>query len=253
MTGTPWPAPRELSRAMNLRPRNVVPSWLLGLRRISLGFARPMAASRASAVSSPLQTSARPPMRSSRASVTSEQSCISVAPSGTAPPGLQSTPIGTSKRTRSRSAAAAVSCSSKTTASMLFQSFWMSPSFRSRRPKRSQRPASSSGAISAHVAAERTEPSTFRGTSSGKSHFRRLNWPSRRPLFSSKASTPLPCADSATPRKALHGLASYSGSSVSDTRMVSPMPSSSSAPMPTADLMRPSAPPPASVTPRCKG
>ena len=46
---------------------------------------------------------------------------------------------------------------------------------------------------------------------------------------------------------------SHSGSSLSDTRMVSPMPSVSKAPMPTALLMRPSSPSPASVTPRCKG
>ena len=46
---------------------------------------------------------------------------------------------------------------------------------------------------------------------------------------------------------------SHSGSSESETRMVSPMPSVSSAPMPTADLMRPSSPSPASVTPRCRG
>ena len=46
---------------------------------------------------------------------------------------------------------------------------------------------------------------------------------------------------------------SHSGSSLSDTRMVSPMPSVSRAPMPTADLMRPSSPSPASVTPKCSG
>jgi len=44
-----------------------------------------------------------------------------------------------------------------------------------------------------------------------------------------------------------------SGASVNETRMVSPSPSSSKAPMPTALLMRPSSPSPASVTPRWKG
>ena len=46
---------------------------------------------------------------------------------------------------------------------------------------------------------------------------------------------------------------SASGSSDSETRMVSPMPSVSRAPMPTALLMRPSSPSPASVTPRWRG
>ena len=46
---------------------------------------------------------------------------------------------------------------------------------------------------------------------------------------------------------------SASGASVKETRMVSPRPSSKSAPIPTADLMRPSSPSPASVTPKCKG
>jgi len=46
---------------------------------------------------------------------------------------------------------------------------------------------------------------------------------------------------------------SASGGSVSDTRMVSPMPSSSRAPMPVAPLARPSSPSPASVTPRWSG
>ena len=40
---------------------------------------------------------------------------------------------------------------------------------------------------------------------------------------------------------------------VRDTRMVSPMPSASSAPMPTADLTMPSLGVPASVTPRWSG
>ena len=43
---------------------------------------------------------------------------------------------------------------------------------------------------------------------------------------------------------------SNSGSSVSDTLNVSPRPSSSKAPIPTADLILPSSPSPASVTPR---
>ena len=46
---------------------------------------------------------------------------------------------------------------------------------------------------------------------------------------------------------------SHSGSSESDTRMVSPMPSVSNAPIPKALLIRPSSPSPASVTPRCSG
>jgi hypothetical protein len=51
----------------------------------------------------------------------------------------------------------------------------------------------------------------------------------------------------------LHGAYSRSGSSVSETRIVSPSPSLSSPPMPMADFMRPSSPSPASVTPRCSG
>ena len=46
---------------------------------------------------------------------------------------------------------------------------------------------------------------------------------------------------------------SSTGSSVSETRIVSPIPSSSRAPMPMADLIRPSSPSPASVTPRWNG
>ena len=46
---------------------------------------------------------------------------------------------------------------------------------------------------------------------------------------------------------------SYTLSSVSETRIVSPSPSSSSEPMPIALLMRPSSPSPASVTPRWSG
>ena len=45
----------------------------------------------------------------------------------------------------------------------------------------------------------------------------------------------------------------YSGSSVSDTRMVSPTPSASRPPMPAADLIVPMYSVPASVTPRWSG
>ncbi|MNR54734.1 hypothetical protein D3C85_1749690 [compost metagenome] len=53
--------------------------------------------------------------------------------------------------------------------------------------------------------------------------------------------------------KAIATGASFSGSSVKDTRTVSPNPSSNNVPIPTADLTRPSSPSPASVTPKCKG
>ena len=46
---------------------------------------------------------------------------------------------------------------------------------------------------------------------------------------------------------------SASGSSVKLTLIVSPNPSSKSAPIPTADLILPSSPSPASVTPKCNG
>ena len=46
----------------------------------------------------------------------------------------------------------------------------------------------------------------------------------------------------------LQGSISNSGSSVSETRMVSPRPSIRRDPMPMADFMRPSSPSPASVT-----
>ena len=46
---------------------------------------------------------------------------------------------------------------------------------------------------------------------------------------------------------------SSTGSDAKETRKVSPMPSSSKAPIPTADLTVPDLKPPASVTPRCKG
>lgn len=56
-----------------------------------------------------------------------------------------------------------------------------------------------------------------------------------------------------TSARSAQGLSSYSGSSVKETRIVSPRPSMSSAPMPIALFIRPSSPSPASVTPRCKG
>ena len=46
---------------------------------------------------------------------------------------------------------------------------------------------------------------------------------------------------------------SLTGSAVIDTRMVSPMPSSNSAPIPAADLISPIRSVPASVTPKCSG
>mmetsp|Transcript_31490 Transcript_31490/g.75224 ORF Transcript_31490/g.75224 Transcript_31490/m.75224 type:complete len:365 (-) Transcript_31490:980-2074(-) len=58
---------------------------------------------------------------------------------------------------------------------------------------------------------------------------------------------------SAISLRRLHGLYSNSGSSVSETRTVSPSPSARSVPMPTADFIRPSSPSPASVTPRWRG
>mmetsp|Transcript_13250 Transcript_13250/g.28004 ORF Transcript_13250/g.28004 Transcript_13250/m.28004 type:complete len:255 (-) Transcript_13250:676-1440(-) len=69
------------------------------------------------------------------------------------------------------------------------------------------------------------------------------------------ASVPMPLSLASVPISASreHGSISNSGSSVSDTRIVSPNPSSRSAPMPMALFMRPSSPSPASVTPRCSG
>ena len=46
---------------------------------------------------------------------------------------------------------------------------------------------------------------------------------------------------------------SLTGSAVSDTRMVSPIPRSRSEPIPMADFITPICSVPASVTPRCKG
>jgi hypothetical protein len=48
-------------------------------------------------------------------------------------------------------------------------------------------------------------------------------------------------------------LTSSTGSSVSETRMVSPIPSDRSVPIPTADFTPPAGIGPASVTPRCSG
>ena len=48
-------------------------------------------------------------------------------------------------------------------------------------------------------------------------------------------------------------MTSSTGSAVSETRIVSPIPSTSSAPMPTALLIEPENGVPASVTPRCSG
>ena len=56
-----------------------------------------------------------------------------------------------------------------------------------------------------------------------------------------------------TSASSAHGISSYSGSSVKETRMVSPRPSSRRAPMPMALFILPSSPSPASVTPRCNG
>mmetsp|Transcript_62111 Transcript_62111/g.134845 ORF Transcript_62111/g.134845 Transcript_62111/m.134845 type:complete len:254 (+) Transcript_62111:815-1576(+) len=237
----------------NLLPRKVTPSRLFGLSKISLGSALLIALSTTSWDSSPEKSRAWPPTLCSRGPSTEAASCRRVAPSGTLSPGRQITPSGTSRRSFSWVAAAAEMSPSTTTTSTLFQSFWTSPSFLRRRPKRSHRPCRSSDSSSEGVARARTEPSIFSGTSMGKLQSRLENWPSRRVPRSSKGSTPLPSAISATRLRAAQGLTSNSGSSVNETRIVSPMPSKSKAPIPTADLMRPSAPPPASVTPRCKG
>ena len=59
--------------------------------------------------------------------------------------------------------------------------------------------------------------------------------------------------DSAISERRLHGSYSNSGSSVRDTRTVSPSPSARMVPIPTALFIRPSSPSPASVTPRWRG
>mmetsp|Transcript_43718 Transcript_43718/g.98633 ORF Transcript_43718/g.98633 Transcript_43718/m.98633 type:complete len:254 (+) Transcript_43718:523-1284(+) len=253
MAGTALAESTEVIMDMNLRAKKVKPSWLEGLRMTSRGFASLKAFSTVSRGSSPVKRSACPPICSSRAASTAAASWSSVAPSGTPAAGRHSTPTGTCRRTSRFLSTGALTSPSTTTASMLFQSFCTSPSSLRRSPSLSQRPASSKPASSSGLRTVRTEPSALSGTSSGKSHFLREKIPSRRPLFSSKAGTPLPTARSATCRRATQGFASYSGSSVRETRIVSPMPSRSRAPMPTADLIRPSAPPPASVTPRCRG
>eukprot|EP00967_Tisochrysis_lutea_P141325 scaffold259544_cov26-Tisochrysis_lutea.AAC.3 len=71
--------------------------------------------------------------------------------------------------------------------------------------------------------------------------------------LASQRSMPCSWAGKCTSARRLQGANSYSGSSVSETRMVSPRPSAKSAPMPMADFMRPSSPSPASVTPRWSG
>mmetsp|Transcript_122498 Transcript_122498/g.346401 ORF Transcript_122498/g.346401 Transcript_122498/m.346401 type:complete len:325 (-) Transcript_122498:976-1950(-) len=241
--------------AKNFRARNVAPSVVSGRRRRNLGDAFSTAARSSSVDSMPEQINAWPPSRCSRGDPTSLALCSSVTPSGL-PSGLgrQSTPTGASNNAFKLSAHVAAEMGPSTTmASTLFQSFCTSPSCRKRRPSLSHKAAVSRPSNSSACIEARTEPSTFRGTSSGKSHFLRPKWPSRRPFGSSKGSTPLPKAVCATSRSAMHGFASNSGSSVNETRIVSPRPSRRSAPMPTADLMRPSEPPPASVTPKCIG
>mmetsp|Transcript_2611 Transcript_2611/g.7431 ORF Transcript_2611/g.7431 Transcript_2611/m.7431 type:complete len:254 (+) Transcript_2611:677-1438(+) len=253
MQGMPSVTSKDRSIVKKRRPKYVTPSWLLGFKKTNLGFAIWNTLLICSSLSSPVKMTAWPPRRSGTAAVTAAASWRKVTPSGTLAAGLQTTPAGTWSRILMFSIALSESAPSTTTASVLFQSFWTSPSARRRRPSRAQRVLVSRLPSSSALMADSTEPSAFSGTSSGKVHSRRATGPSRRPFFSSKDSTPLPTAASAAARRALQGPASNSGSSVRDTRMVSPRPSSSSAPMPTADLMRPSAPPPASVTPRCRG
>ena len=72
----------------------------------------------------------------------------------------------------------------------------------------------------------------------------------RSPPIASPASTRPGAARSAMPRATG---TSRTGSSVSETRIVSPSPSSRSEPIPMALLMRPSSASPASVTPTWKG
>ena len=114
---------------------------------------------------------------------------------------------------------------------------------------------------SATETAESTEPSRcssgLKSTASpsrcsGSLPTRRVNTRVSR-WRSSNDGTPLPSA--AAPRRSsvLAGAISRSGSSVSETRSVSPSPSISSDPMPIADFILPSSPSPASVTPRCSG
>mmetsp|Transcript_53698 Transcript_53698/g.139869 ORF Transcript_53698/g.139869 Transcript_53698/m.139869 type:complete len:248 (+) Transcript_53698:696-1439(+) len=240
----------------NLRPTNVTPSWLSGRSISSRGTAFSRALDITSADSVPVNTSAWPPMRCGSAgpAAAASASRSSVTPSGRLSPGRQSTPTGVFSSNFTFSAASPETSPSTTTQSTLLKSFWMSPSARSLRLNRSQSASFVSPARSSARMDVNTEPSSLRGTSTGNSHLRREKTPSRRAFCSSKGSlTPLPSAVSATERSDTQGFASYSGSSVSETRIVSPRPSIRSVPMPAADLMRPSEPPPASVTPRCRG
>mmetsp|Transcript_105233 Transcript_105233/g.297816 ORF Transcript_105233/g.297816 Transcript_105233/m.297816 type:complete len:357 (-) Transcript_105233:26-1096(-) len=251
-TGRRLVASIELSTEKKRRPRNATPSWLAGLNRMRRGSAFSTARSITSADSSPEKVRAWPPSRNGSGPSTAAPGWRMVTPSGAWPPAGASTPTGTSRRSLRLGRSSSVRASSTTTASALFQSFCTSPSARRRRPKRLHRFALSSWRSSWVPIRVKTEPSWFRGTSTGYSHLR-LKKPSLRAATSSNAGTPLSTAASATERSVAVGCASYSGSSVRDTRIVSPIPSSSSAPIPTADLMRPSGPPPASVTPRCSG
>jgi hypothetical protein len=61
------------------------------------------------------------------------------------------------------------------------------------------------------------------------------------------------CLSSSALRMANPARTSSTGSAVSETRIVSPIPSDKSVPIPTADRMTPSDIVPASVTPRCSG
>mmetsp|Transcript_4919 Transcript_4919/g.11926 ORF Transcript_4919/g.11926 Transcript_4919/m.11926 type:complete len:220 (+) Transcript_4919:913-1572(+) len=116
---------------------------------------------------------------------------------------------------------------------------------------------------SSRVTADMTVPSRWRrprkSTSSvslcsGSTPLRRSNRAKLR-FVSSNSGTPIFCSMALVPRSArrLQGSISSSGSSVRETRMVSPSPSRRRLPMPIADFMRPSSPSPASVTPRCIG
>mmetsp|Transcript_9005 Transcript_9005/g.26903 ORF Transcript_9005/g.26903 Transcript_9005/m.26903 type:complete len:362 (-) Transcript_9005:700-1785(-) len=254
ITGTVFGKPVDDNTPKNFRARNVTPCWLCGCSSTKRGSTNFIALRISSARSSPLKSSAWPPRRCCGGSRNSPGSRSSVAPAGACSPGRQTTPTGTSSSRRAFSADAAVSWPSMTTASTLFQSFCTSPSARKWSPKRSQSSRSPKLANSSTSNRASTEPSEFSGTSSGNSQGRRTNRPSRRAALSRNGrAAPRPAAPSAARRKARQGPASSSGSSVRDTRTVSPRPSRSSAPMPTEDLMRPSEPPPASVTPRWRG
>mmetsp|Transcript_44695 Transcript_44695/g.129166 ORF Transcript_44695/g.129166 Transcript_44695/m.129166 type:complete len:254 (+) Transcript_44695:794-1555(+) len=253
MTGIALASPQAAMVAKNLLAKKVTPVWLFGFKSMNLGLAFATAFAMTSGDSSPVQTKAQPPTRSAMGADTASASYITVTPSGKLSPGAHTTPTGTSSNIFTFAAAFSVSAPFTTTASTLFQSFCTSPSWRRRKPKRLQSAFLSKPASSSAVTDDSTEPSAFKGTSRGKLQSLRATGPARRPLGSSKGATPVPTEASATPRKARQGLASNSGSSVRETRTVSPRPSMSKAPMPTADLIRPSAPPPASVTPKWRG